>query len=173
MTQQPILTFNPLSISRDPLKLHPIMRNAMTEVLRQCQAEALPFQLFEGYRYPQRQQNLYAQGRSKPGRIVTYAQPWDSYHQYGLAGDFVLFIDGKWSWDTSGPFDHYWTRLVEIGQLYGLDPLEFEKPHLQVATLELSQLKAGSYPGGGDASWEANLQQALKSMPIVITKPVT
>lgn len=158
-------------IDRDPLNLHPLMRNAFEEVVRQCEAEALPFQLFEGYRAPERQGTLYLQGRSPqhPGSILTHAKAWESYHQYGLAGDFVLLIDGKWSWDTEGKFDHYWHRLTEIGEIYGLEPLSFEKPHLQFAHLELSDLKAGRLPGGGDSTWEANLAAARARVPIVTT----
>lgn len=144
-------------IDRDPRKLHPLMRNAMQEVIRECEAEALPFKLFEGWRSPQRQAALYSQGRDshRPGPILTRARAWESYHQYGMACDFVLFIDGKWSWDTEGKFDHYWRRLTEIGEMYGLEGLSWEKPHLQIATIELAQLKEGLYPGGGDATWEA------------------
>lgn len=156
-----------LQIDRDPLKLHPIMRNAMEEVLRECEAEALPFKVFEAYRYPQRQSRLYQQGRGTPGPVVTRAKPWESYHQYGLACDFVLFINGGWSWDAAGAFAQHWTRLTEIGQMYGLEGLSFEKPHLQVAGLELSQLQAGSYPGGGDATWEDNLREALQNFPMI------
>jgi peptidoglycan LD-endopeptidase CwlK len=154
--------------NRDEMKLHPIMRNAAAEVIRQCEAEALPFKLFEGYRTPERQQALYQQGRSNshPGPILTKAKPWDSYHQFGLAADFVLFVGEKWSWDTAGIYDHWWQRLEEIGRIYGLEPLSFEKPHLQIVALELADLKAGKLPGGGDESWELNLQNALRRFPI-------
>lgn len=159
----PVKPAPPSEADRDPLKLHPLMRAAMQEVLRECEAESLPFRLFEGYRSPQRQASLYAQGRDPqhPGPVLTQAKPWESFHQYGLACDFVLFIGGKWTWDTSGQYDHYWQQLAEIGQLYGLEGLSWEKPHLQIATLELTQLQSGSFPGGGDASWERNLKAAL------------
>lgn len=158
-------------IDRDPLKLHPMMREAAAEVIRQCEAEALPFKIFEAWRSPQRQAALYAQGRSanKPGPILTRAQPWQSYHQFGLAADFVLVVNGKWDWDASGIFTHYWERLTQIGELYGLEGLSFEKPHLQIAHLELADLQAGKLPGGGDSSWETNLLAAIKAFPIPST----
>lgn len=41
------------------------------------------------------QNELYAQGRTKPGKVVTFAKGGQSMHNYGLAIDIVLIIDGK------------------------------------------------------------------------------
>lgn len=155
--ERPNINF--LEIDRDPLKLHPMMRSAAAEVIRQCEAEKLPFRLFEGYRFPRRQSQLFLDQRTR-------STPWKSYHNYGLAADFVLFLEGKYVWANNSLYDHLWQRLQEIGELYGLETLEGERPHLQIATLELSNLMAGRYPGGGDQSWERNLQIALKDWPM-------
>ncbi len=141
--------------------LHPVFRQKAQELLGLLAAENIPFRLFEGFRSPERQQYLYAQGRTRPGPIVTRAQPWTSYHQYGLAGDFVLFENGAWSWETAGASARYWLRLQAIGKQIGLDPLSFELPHLQLAGLWIQDLKAGKHPDGGDASWEAAVQVAV------------
>jgi peptidoglycan L-alanyl-D-glutamate endopeptidase CwlK len=119
--------------------------------------------LFEGYRSPRRQQLLYAQGRTLPGPVVTRALPWKSYHQYGLAADFVLFENGQWSWDTSGAKAAWWKRLTGIGRELGLEPLSFEMPHLQLAGLKIEDLAIGRYPAGGDATWKTALDSALAS----------
>jgi len=145
----------------DPALLHPIFREKAGALLDRLAAEGVPFRLFEGYRSPQRQQYLYAQGRTRPGPIVTKARPWTSYHQYGLAGDFVLFENGRWSWDTSGASARWWTRLQMIGKELGLEPLRFELPHLQLARLRIQDLQAGKYPEGGDASWEAAVKTVV------------
>ena len=58
------------------------------------------------YRSPEEQDALYAQGRTKPGAKVTNAKGGQSIHNYGLAVDIVLIIDGKTaSWDTKKDFD--------------------------------------------------------------------
>lgn len=44
-------------------------------------------------RSPATQDQLYSQGRTAPGKVVTWAKGWQSYHQYGLAMDLVLLID--------------------------------------------------------------------------------
>lgn len=145
----------------DAAYLHPIFREKARRLLAQLAAEGIPFRLFEGYRSPERQQYLYAQGRTRPGPIVTRAQPWTSYHQYGLAADFVLFIRGEWSWDKTGPNARYWTRLAELGAGLGLERISFELPHLQLAGLKIADLTAGQYPSGGDHGWTAMLESAL------------
>ena len=147
----------------DPTCLHPVFRQKADELLVLLAQESIPFRLFEGFRSPERQQYLYAQGRTRPGLIVTKARPGSSYHQYGLAGDFVLFENGEWSWDTSGEKTRYWQRLHEIGKTLGLEPLSFEMPHLQLSGLRIADLAAGRYPEGGDSSWQVALETHLKA----------
>jgi peptidoglycan L-alanyl-D-glutamate endopeptidase CwlK len=144
----------------DPKLLHPVFREKASQLLTQLAAERIPFLLYEGFRSPQRQRYLYARGRNRIGRIASYTLPWCSYHQYGLAGDFVLYENGKWSWDTSDSNAFPWKRLCELGKRLGLEPLRFELPHLQLAGLRIGDLAAGCYPAGGDAPWRAALDAA-------------
>jgi hypothetical protein len=117
--------------------------------------------LFEGYRTPERQRYLYSKGRTRPGPRVSNAKPWQSLHQYGVAGDFVLYLDGGWSWSTSGIHGRWWDRLHELGTQVGLRPLTWEKPHLQLEGVALSDLRNGRYPEGGDQGWAENLEDAI------------
>ncbi len=143
--------------------IHPVVREKIKELVKMFENENLPFRLFEGFRSPQRQASLYDQGRTKPGNIVTRAKPWSSYHQYGVAGDFVLFIDGNWSWDDRGERAQWWTRLHEMARTVGLKPLSWELPHLQLQNLSLNDLLAGRYPDGGDDDWAENLEDAIET----------
>ena len=145
--------------------LHPAVRHRMRAVRDALHAEGHPFEIFEAFRTPQRQADLYAQGRTAPGRIVTKAPPWSSYHQYGLACDFVLFDDGQWSWDDKGANAAAWKRLDVVGRQNGLEPLSFERPHLQLAGLDIDDLRAGRYPPGGDLAWGENVAAAIRSWP--------
>ncbi|NMH27993.1 M15 family metallopeptidase [Flavobacterium sp. SE-s28] len=140
--------------------LHPTVRTAVVKTFVQLRAQGIPFRIFEAFRYSERQADLYAQGRTKPGNIVTYAKPWSSYHQYGLAVDFVLYINDSWSWDTSGSKAGWWKKLHEIGQAEGLMRLDFETPHLQLAGTSSSALRQGVYPPNGDRSWFDNFMSA-------------
>jgi len=143
--------------------LHPTLRTKAQAVLNACAAEQLPFQVFEGFRSAQRQQSLYEKGRTSPGAIVTNARPWTSYHQYGLAADFVLCESGRWSWETSGERRGWWQRLHEIGRAQGLEPLSWEAPHLQLAGVSVGDLQAGRYPSDGDLAWAECLATVISS----------
>lgn len=141
--------------------LHPFVRQRVSRVLDTLSAEGIPFRVFEAFRVPQRQQSLWEQGRTRPGSIVTRARPWTSYHQYGLAADFVLFENGTWSWDDRGAKRRWWDRLQQVGTAQGLEALSFERPHLQMAGLRIAELQTGRYPSGGDTSWAENLEGAI------------
>jgi peptidoglycan LD-endopeptidase CwlK len=150
----------PTKINRDLSLLHPIFRACINEVLIQLSQDGLPFAVFEGFRSPQRQTYLYGQGRSRPGKIITNAEPWTSYHQFGLAADFAFLVDGKWAWDING-FERAWKHLQEVGEFYGLEGISLEQAHLQLSGLRIHELRAGSYPSGGDSIWWENLQRHL------------
>jgi peptidoglycan L-alanyl-D-glutamate endopeptidase CwlK len=154
--------------NRDLALLHPAFREAVEKVLAELAAEKIPFELFEGFRSAERQGWLYAQGRTRVGPIVTRALPWWSYHQYGLGADFVLRYDDpttpkhaiEWSWRGD---PGWWKRLHEVGRAHGLEPLSFEAPHLQLAGLQVVDLRAGRLPAGGDAGWMENLAACARS----------
>ena len=70
------------------------------------------------------QDALYAQGRKVVGPIVTKAKAGQSFHNYGLAIDIVLIVDGKTaSWDNATDFDKDglsdWQEVVYVFGLYG------------------------------------------------------
>lgn len=82
------------------------------------------FRPFELYRSPVDQQKLLA-------KQTTRAKPWFSPHQYGLAVDFVPFVNGRWTWDGN----HDWEFLARTAKARGLEcqtpGLEWDRPHVQ------------------------------------------
>jgi len=58
------------------------------------------FIVTQGLRTKEEQSELYAQGRTKPGKIVTWTL--NSNHISGLAVDLAPMIDGKLNWDEDG-----------------------------------------------------------------------
>jgi peptidoglycan L-alanyl-D-glutamate endopeptidase CwlK len=107
------------------------------------------------------QDALYAQGRTKPGKKVTNAKGGSSYHNYGLAIDICLIIDGKdVSWDTLKDYDgdkvSDWMEAVAIfksrGWEWGGDFKSIkDAPHFQktfgFTTTKLKTMVKGSgYP---------------------------
>ena len=67
--------------------LNPDFEPRLQRLLDNLRQQGYEFGIGEGYRSPQRQLDLYAQGRTKPGPIVTYLQ--SGYHQHGAAADLT------------------------------------------------------------------------------------
>lgn len=111
-----------------------------------------------GFRSVQEQTALYAKGRTASGKIVTNARGGYSVHNYGLAIDFCLIVDGKyasWEWlkDFDGDKTPDWMEFVNLfkenGYEWGGDWKSFkDRPHLQKtfgkSITELRNLKKGS-----------------------------
>lgn len=79
--------------------VHPDLVRLMNEAIKNSPVD---FTIVEGVRTDQRQRELYAQGRTKPGDIVTYADgiTKKSNHQvkpdgFGYAVDIYPFFSGK------------------------------------------------------------------------------
>lgn len=80
------------------------VNEALVSVVRRA-AKRLPFSLFvaEGLRTRERQAELYAQGRTKPGRKVTWTL--HSKHLEGRAVDLAPLINGAIDWADLSKFD--------------------------------------------------------------------
>lgn len=61
------------------------------------------------------QEALYAQGRTKPGNIVTWTL--NSRHLKGTAFDVVIMENGKPDWRVS---NQKWAKMGEIAKMLGL-----------------------------------------------------
>src|SRR3990167_10367297 len=93
--------------------LHPKVVDTLEEVLNEAKARGLNVSLHSGLRTAEEQDKLYALGRTivnpdgksadKPmGNIVTNAQAFSSWHNFGLALD-IVFKDskGNFTWNKS------------------------------------------------------------------------
>lgn len=76
----------------------------LVSIIRRA-AKRLPFALFvvEGLRSRERQAELYAQGRTKPGKKVTWTL--HSKHLEGKAVDLAPLINGAIDWADLSKFD--------------------------------------------------------------------
>ena len=83
-------------------------------------AKRLPFSLFvvEGLRTKERQEQLYAQGRTKPGPKVTWTMK--SKHLDGRAVDLAPLIDGVIDWKDLKKFDQIAAAMLEAGKEVGV-----------------------------------------------------
>lgn len=124
--------------------------------MNDCEAEKLPVYLVEGFRSFARSDDLYAKGRTKPGKKVTKAKAGQSYHNFGLAVDCVL-TDPKgnptWDFDPLGPvFQRVVTLAKNRGLTWGGDWVTFrDYPHFQPFNVPpLSECRR-KWPKGWDA----------------------
>lgn len=117
--------------------------------LAQCEAAGLDILIYCTYRSPEEQNELYAQGRTKPGRIVTNARGGDSFHNHRCAFDFVPLVAGKPAWNDSSLY----AKAGSIAEAVGLEwsgrwsgKLR-ETAHCQyTGGLKLAELKKGAVP---------------------------
>lgn len=130
--------------------LHPAIRSEVLNCINEAEV-LLPadtaIRIVQGLRTIDEQNELYAQGRTKPGKIVTNARGGSSFHSYGLAIDFTLLYDkdhnGTFetiSWDATkdGDCDGHpdWMEVVEVFEKAGYQwggrwHTIIDKPHFQ------------------------------------------
>jgi peptidoglycan LD-endopeptidase CwlK len=96
--------------------LQPDMRIKCLALMERMKALGKPVHLFEGFRTPHRQDELYAQGRTTSGPIVTNAKALQSAHQYGLGFDLIF---EKYNWNPPN-YSEWWAVLGEEGRKLGL-----------------------------------------------------
>ena len=114
-------------------------------------------EVISGLRSWEQQAALYAQGRTKPGKIVTKAPPGSSWHNYGLAIDLGLFAGGRYLDETAPAKAAKIYR--ELGSLAASMGIEWaggwksfpEGPHFQwTAGQTLAQLREKMAKVGND-----------------------
>lgn len=84
-------------MSRDITMLHPWLQYKIGLLKKECEKAGLKLGIGECFRSAAEQDALYAQGRSKAGKIVTNARgsSYSSQHQWGVAVDIFQNIKGK------------------------------------------------------------------------------
>lgn len=122
-------------MGRDITKCHPRLQQAAAKLLEQCRAQGLNMKIGECFRSREEQDALYAQGRTKPGNIVTNApgSSYSSMHQWGVAFDFYKNVPGHEYDDIT-----FFNRVGAIGKSLGLEwggdwKSPVDKPHFQLA----------------------------------------
>lgn len=126
--KDPSLPLPPRRKIQDLDRLSPETRVKAQEFLRATRAQGLDVLITETYRTQERQDWLYAQGRTRPGPKVTWTKK--SKHSQGLAFDIA-----KAGPDPYGDHD-FFRRCAEIGRDLGLTPGYYwkkqDKPHFQL-----------------------------------------
>lgn len=119
--------------------VHPALKAKITQVLTAMAALNHPMRVCQGVRTAEQQQDLYAQGRSIPGKIVTNADGFKlrSNHQlhpsdnYGHAVD-CCFMTGEPFGETQ-PWSLYGAAVKAVGLNWGGSWTSFQdRPHAEL-----------------------------------------
>lgn len=105
--------------------LHPKVEKAKDQLIENSKKRGIEIKITQGIRSFGEQDQLYAQGRVKPGEIVTHAKGGQSFHNYGLAIDFVVIDpntknptwDSQFDGNQNGKSD--WIEVAEEGKKLG------------------------------------------------------
>lgn len=98
--------------------------------LQRCKERGLSVYITETYRSPQRQNELYAQGRTKPGKVVTWTK--NSRHTSRRAWDICKLSDGKADYSDTAFFKACGAVAKEIGITWGGDWNTPDMPHFEI-----------------------------------------
>ena len=126
---------------RDISLCHPRLQQLAAHWKKNCEDRGIKVAVSETLRTKEEQDALYAQGRTRPGPIVTNARgsEYRSQHQWGIAFDFYLRMDvdgdGQISDDSyndrTGLFSEAASEAKELGLGWGGDWKRFvDKPHI-------------------------------------------
>ena len=136
--------------SRNIDDLHPaIARGCREWIRRMAKSGFVDVGISATYRDKAQQDWLFAQGRSRPGNIVTNARGGQSIHNYRLAFDFFRNVPGQAFADSSPKERAFWDTggriWEELGGVWGGSWRGFiDRPHCEfTGGLTLTQLQAG------------------------------
>lgn len=129
--------------------LNPKVAVMCRKFIAECEKQDIDILITSTYRDAASQTDLYAQGRTKPGRIVTNAKAGQSWHNWRCAFDVVPLRSGKPVWGTLGKDLELWNKVGAIGESVGLEwagrwKRFREFPHFQfTGGLTLADFQAG------------------------------
>lgn len=101
--------------SRSLDELLPHVRKKALDLALACQDEGITLLVYCTYRDVAAQDALYAQGRTKPGHVVTNARGGESNHQKRIAFDAIPMLHGKPQWANDALIDRVGALAEKVG----------------------------------------------------------
>jgi peptidoglycan L-alanyl-D-glutamate endopeptidase CwlK len=147
------------AVSQERLvELHPLLADRVRRLAEALSAEEIDIRVTQGLRSWSAQDALFAQGRNTPGAIITKAPGGYSWHNFGLAADVAVMLNGVPDWDVAHP---QWQRIVDgcpgLGLRSGATFSSIvDYPHVQPEELPESPTAEDRQifiDGGVDAIW--------------------
>lgn len=111
--------------------LHPVTAARVSRLLEYLEAFGEDVLLTSGKRSEEEQNDLWASGRTKPGRIVTHVKGRESFHYWGVAFDLVPVLFFIPIWNSHKRYDAIARIALALGFQWGFQMWGFDKPHFQ------------------------------------------
>lgn len=151
--------------------LYPPFAEKVRAVIAALAGQGMEFRVVQGLRTFAEQDALFAQGRSRPGGVVTRARGGYSNHNYGAAADLCLFVQGIPDWNNNLAFMQLGIAAANAGLKWGGDWGKFvDKPHIEMLALTLAECLAIYKKGQLPAVWAA-FDAKLGAQPTPETPP--
>ncbi len=130
--------------SRKIEDLQPVLQRGATELISRGKSQGLDILITQTLRDSEYQNQLYAQGRTKPGSIVTNARGGESFHNYGLAFDICKNVKGH-EYDDTQFFKQVGEIWTEMGGMWGGNFESFvDTPHFEFSGgLTINDMQSG------------------------------
>src|ERR1051325_10733103 len=100
-------------------KIHPELSKRIRDLIEAFAQRGTQVEVVQGLRTFAEQDALFAQGRTKPGPVVTNARGGQSNHNYGLAVALCLFVNGKPDFTANSTFVAIGSEAVKRGLEWG------------------------------------------------------
>ena len=115
-------------MSRKIEDLHPLVQPKALLLIKKAKEDlGLGIVIYRTLATWEEQEAIYAQGRTKPGIVVSNARGGESFHNYGLAIDFGILKPGskEIEWNTKADFDNDqipdYQELGKLGEDIGFE----------------------------------------------------
>lgn len=138
--------------------VHPALASRVRQMAADLARQGINISLSEGVRSFERQNELYAQGRTAPGPVVTGVPAGHSYHNYGLAVDiYPAGANGRPNFQASAEVQR---KIGEAGERAGLEwggrwTSPYDPPHFQLTGGRSASSYLPTYNEGGlPAVWD-------------------
>ena len=93
--------------------LKPKVQELAEKLISECKNLGRQIIVTQTLRTIEEQDALYAQGRTRPGNIVTKAKGGYSLHNFGVAFDICPVVNGKAEWNDNALFKKKWRNRDE------------------------------------------------------------
>ncbi len=148
-------------------KIHPELARRILQVIEAMQKRGVVVEVVEGLRTIAEQNALYAQGRTRPGPIVTRARGGKSFHNYAIAVDLCPFMGGQPNWNAP---DAIWKQIADEAKRVGLEAGYYwksfqDKPHVQIPGFTIAECQSLYRHGGLDGVAKA-VNKRLKPLTV-------